>query len=88
MFNVSKKAFQQIVQVKKETCLPVTIGSNEKYYKGKGNLSQRLNICLSAYTKKREEKLMFLSTLLERKITTSKDLTIAEAHALMEMLGG
>jgi hypothetical protein len=63
----------------------VRVGDVRAYYTGKGNIAQRCNIPLAKKFPKREDKLRFLSELFRRKITSTKDLTFAEARALAEL---
>lgn len=73
-------------QFRKDSQNNFRIGESTAFYTGKGNWAQRLNIKLRKYTESdRNLRLGFLSYLLTRDIASTKDLTIAEARALIAL---
>jgi len=59
------------------------IGDDERYYRGRGNICQKVNIVLSECGfKQREARLAIASALIGRRIDSTKDLLHGEALAI------
>ena len=86
MPNFSKAAFKQLEIGYRDRVVRTTIGADELFYAGKGNLAQRLNIRLSGLFPTRNDRLSWMSYMTGRTITSTKDLTVSECRALIDLM--
>jgi hypothetical protein len=62
------------------------LGDDRRYYTGKGNILQIINIQLNTMFSKRDDKLAYMQQLFGRVFESTKDLTFGEAVALRRVL--